>query len=437
MEKESLIPEQSDLTRKQALVVLAEGEALLHLEVLAEGMAKMLAAYIALETLDGPEAAGVKELRSWLVKALETLELPEEAAAIRERGTYVDHPLAVMPSTWFATSATGSAGSPEIEDADEMDLEAATAATGRALDLLSEGDVEGLVLLLRSYEALEKLLGPEHTDAVLVRSFLVGLLEAGEFTEEAGVLRRRGSVEPPTTEDHEVYAETWRRILAAGEQGGGLQSGGSEPESEPRSEPEPEPKRRTPPEVGSPVPELLLDFGLGTYRPTIGRKGLIWTLGLQLDWTLFRAGLFSMRLGGGGQFGRNRDQRWQADAFGALGFRLDFERVHITPEFGGGYDTISGGNASPTVAHRVGPGPYYHFGGTLGVRLADSFGLYGRAVRLNRRDSSIPHETRLRAGLLVGLDKTTLDLAFVFTDYEPAEGADGARLFSGNLGLRF
>jgi hypothetical protein len=47
------------------------------------------------------------------------------------------------------------------------------------------------------------------------------------------------------------------------------------------------------------------------------------------------------------------------------------------------------------------------------------------------------NETRVRGGFLFELEKASIDMAFVFVDYDPREGDPGARIFSGNLGFRF
>lgn len=447
--KESVLPTETEfeLTREEALQELVAGEASIEAENLGEGLTKMAVAYFVLESIDGAEAPGVVELRSWLVKAFETLELPDEAQFMRDRGSYVDHPLSVMPSTWFAGASAGGAS--------EMSLEEAMVAFEDGLKMLEEGEIEGLVVLLVVYDVVEAELGAESDDAIAVRSFLVGLLDVGGYTSEANALRARGSVEPMTAEDEDVYVNTWLRILANEEAGntpisGGLQKPADpqpqpqdpqpqDPQPDPDPDPDPDPPRDSKVEPGSIVPAGLIDVGLGSYQPELGRKGFIWTLGIQLDWTLFTAGgFFSMELGAGGQFGRNRDKRWLADGFGAAALNFDFRKVYIRPEFGGGYDNIAGGDASPTVAHRVGPAPYYHFGGTLGVRFGERFGLYGRAVRLNRQDTQIRNETRVRGGFVITTEERIgIDLAFVFTDYEPTNDAPGSRLYSGNVGIRF
>jgi hypothetical protein len=79
-------------------------------------------------------------LRSWLVKALEVLELPDEAPALRQRGSYVDHPLSVMPSTWFKASGSVAGTS--------MTNDQALAAVEQGLGLLERGNVDGLGLLI-------------------------------------------------------------------------------------------------------------------------------------------------------------------------------------------------------------------------------------------------------------------------------------------------
>jgi hypothetical protein len=437
IEKESIgpVPTESSLTREQALQVLLEGERLLEQELVAEGLAKMLEAYIALEQTDGAEARGVKELRSWLVVALETLELKDEAAVLRERGSYVEHPLSVMPSTWF----------PQANPTAPMTADEATKAVEDGLALLQQGNVEGLAKLLTAYEIVERDQGAESPDAIAIRSFLVGLLEAAGFTDEANTMRARGSVTPATAEDQQVYAVTWARILEAEQAGSSALTAPTdtttttdftpeEPVPEPEPEPEPEPKKI---EKGSFVPSVLIDLGVGTFQPEYGRKGLIWSAGLELHWTLFRAKWFGLQLGGGGQAGRNRDKRWQADAHGELRFLFDFEKVYLRPEFGGGYDQLAGGKLTIAEAYHVAPAAYYHFGGTLGVRFAERFGFYGRAVRLNLGDPQMRNETRVRGGFLIELDKATIDMAFVFTDYDARKGDPGARIFSGNLGFRF
>jgi hypothetical protein len=436
IEKETIgpVPTESTLSREQALQMLVEGERMLEQELVAEALAKMLEAYVALEQTDGAEARGVKELRSWLVSALETLGLPDEAATIRARGSYVEHPLSVMPSTWF----------PQANPTAPMSIAEATTAVEEGLAMLQAGNVEGLAKLLTAYEIVETEQGAESPDAIAIRSFLVGLLETGGFTDEANTMRARGSVEPITQEDQQVYAATWARILEAAQAGSSPLTAPTttttditptEPVPEPyEPEPEPEPKKI---EKGSVIPSVLIDLGVGTFQPEYGRKGLIWSAGLELHWTLFRAKFFGMQLGGGGQAGRNRDKRWQADAHGELRLAFDFEKVYLRPEFGGGYDQLAGGKLTIGEAYHVAPAAYYHFGGTLGVRFAERFGFYGRAVRLNRGDPLMRNETRVRGGFQIDLEKAAVDLAFVFVDYDAREGDPGARIYSGNLGFRF
>jgi hypothetical protein len=259
-------------------------------------------------------------------------------------------------------------------------------------------------------------------------------------------MRARGSVTPATPEDQQVYVATWARILEAAQAGSSPLTAPTtttpttpdyaptDPAPEYEPEPEPEPKKV---EKGSVIPSVLIDFGVGTFQPEYGRKGLIWSAGLELHWTLFRVKFFGMQLGGGGQAGRNRDKRWQADAHGELRLAFDFDKVYLRPEFGGGYDQLAGGKLTIGEAYHVAPAAYYHFGGTLGVRFADRFGFYGRAVRLNRGDPLMRNETRVRGGFLIELEKASIDLAFVFTDYDPRDDDPGARIFSGNLGFRF
>lgn len=442
IEKESIgpVPTESNLTRDQALQVLVEGEQLLQQELVAEGLAKLLEAYIALEQTDGPEARGVAELRSWLVSALETLGLPDEALVLRERGSYIDHPLSVMPSTWF----------PQATPSAPMSIDEATKAVEEGLAMLQQGNVEGLAKLLSAYEIVEREQGAESPDAIAIRSFLVGLLDTAGFTDEANTMRARGSVTPMTGEDQQVYAATWALILQAEQAGSSPLTAPTDttttdfttnddpiPESQPGPEPEPDPFEQKRIEKGSLIPSVLIDLGVGTFQPEYGRKGLIWSAGLELHWTLFRAKWFGMQLGGGGQAGRDRDKRWQADAHGELRLLFDFEKVYLRPEFGGGYDQLAGGKLSIAEAYHVAPAGYYHFGGTLGVRFVERFGFYARAVRLNRADPMMRSETRVRGGFLIELDKVTMDTAFVFTDYDARKGDPGARIFSGNLGFRF
>jgi hypothetical protein len=441
------VPTESNLSHDQALRVLAEGEQLLARELVAEGLAKMLEAYIALEQTDGPEARGVKELRSWLVKALETVDLKDEANTLRARGSYVDHPLSVMPSTWFPSTPVASS--------DAMGVPEATQAVQQGLDLLQAGDIDGLGLLLTAHEILVREIGAEAGDTKEVRSFLVGLLETGGFNDEANTLRQIGSVTPATSSDIEVYTATWLRIIEVAESsgsavGGGLSgatikdtssSGSSgdttelvEPVYDDDDDDDDKPKVVQP---GNIVPGVLIDLGIGTFQPEYGRKGLIWTAGLDLHWTLFSAKFFSMQIGGGGKFGRNRDKRWLADARAELGLNFDFQKVYLIPEVGGGYDQIAGGKLTIAEAYHVAPAAYYHFGGTLGIRFADRLGLYGRAIRLNRDDRAMLNETRVRGGFLIQLDKAMVELAFSFTDYDARDDDPGARIYSGNLGFRF
>ncbi|KIG17862.1 hypothetical protein DB30_02485 [Enhygromyxa salina] len=447
------VPTESNLSHDEALRVLVEGEKLLETELIAEGLAKMLEAYVALELSDGAEARGVKELRSWLVKALEAVGLQDEANTLRARGSYVEHPLSVMPSTWFPASASGSTDQMGIQDAEQ--------AVKQGLDLLQAGNIDGLGLLLLANEILERELGLEAGDTKEVRSFLVGLLETGGFQDEANALRQRGSVNEATAEDREVYAATWLRVIeAAGSADSVLGTGGlsgssikdtssSSPSASDTStsqgitEPEPDSgndnddSKSKVVQSGSVVPSVLIDLGIGTFQPEYGRKGLIWNAGLELHWTLFSAKFFSMQLGGGGNFGRNRDKRWLANAHGELRLDFDFDKVYLTPEFGGGYDQIAGTKLSIAEAYHVAPAAYYHFGGTLGVRFSDNFGMYGRAVRLNRDDPRMRNETRVRGGFLLQLEQATIDLAFTFTDYDARRDDPGARIYSGNLGFRF
>lgn len=452
-------PEET-VTREEAIAALETGEAMLDdPNTLADGMTLMLVAYLALEQLEGAEAAGVVELRSWLVKALDTAGLASEASDLRSRGSYVDHPLNIMPSTWFKTKPGGGTSSSTMSASD------AEAAVERGLGLLEQGNVDGLGLLIDAYDVIERERGPESEDAIVLRSFLVGLLDAGGFTNEAALLRSRGSVMPASEQDTQVYAATWLRILEAESSAANKLSGlsasglkvpakgttpttttttttttdpGTSGGDTPAPEPEPEPDKPKVVEKGSPVPGVRIDLGLGSFQPEIGRKGMMWTLGFEARWTLFRAKFFGMEIGGGGAFGRNREKRWLAEAQGSLGLDFDFQKLYITPEFGGGYDGIAGGTLDPMTALRVNHAGFYMFGGTLGVRFAEKYGLYGRALRYNRFDEFIPNETRIRGGFLFQFaDRGALDLAFVFTDYDSAEGQPGARFYSGVLGLRF
>jgi hypothetical protein len=455
--KERVAPAQPTMTRDQALTKLVEAEGLLTTDQAADALLVMLEVYLVLESTDGAEAAGVAELRSWLVKALETIGLPDEAAALRSRGSYIDHSLDIMPSTWFKASGA-------VTTTVTMTPEQALASVEQGLGLLQQGNVDGLALLIDAYFAIEQQQGAESEDAQALRSFLVGLLETGGFVDEASALRQRGSVAEATQADIEVYAATWLAIIEAGSQqsGGASILGGIDKSSikssvptgttttttptDPGSDPvdpveEPEdPKPDRPKldiEKGSAVPSVGIDLGVGTFLPTLGTKGLIWTLGLDIHWTLFRAKFFGMQLGGGGLFGRNRDKRWLTDAYADLGLLFDFEKVYFVPEFGGGYDGVAGGDKATTEALRWAPAGYYHFGGKLGVRFGERFGMYGRAVRVNRIDNIFANETRVRGGFLLYFDKAALDLAFVFTDFESkGDGNPEARMFGGILGFR-
>ena len=449
--KERVESTESTMTRDQALALLVEAEQLLTTDRAAEAMLAMLEVYIVLESTDGPEAPGVKELRSWLVKALETIALPDEAKTLRQRGSYVDHPLSVMPSTWFKASGAVATST--------MTNDQALAAVEQGLGRLERGDVEGLAMLIDAYFAIEQQQGAESEDAKALRSFLVGLLETGGFTEEAANLRLRGSVVEANSEDVEVYAATWLAIINA-EQGGSAvisgidkssmkSSGSSGTTTDPGTidsgttpdpgtdDPGDDPYKPRIIEKGSPVPSVGIDLGIGSFQPTVGTKGLIWTLGLDVRWTLFRAKFFGMQLGGAGTFGRNRDKRWLTDVWGGIGLLFDFEKVYFVPEFGGGYDGVAGGKKATTEALRWAPAGYYQFGGRLGVRFAERFGLYGRAMRVNRVESVFANETRVRGGFLIYFDKAALDLAFVFTDFESKSDTDpSARMFGGILGFR-
>ncbi|HVI02116.1 MAG TPA: hypothetical protein VM869_25560, partial [Enhygromyxa sp.] len=403
-------PTQPTMTRDQALSKLVEAEAQLTGDKAADALLLMLEVYFVLESTDGAEAAGVKELRSWLVKALETVGLPDEAATLRARGSYIDHSLEIMPSTWF--KASGAVTTPTTMTNDQ-----ALAAVEQGLTLLQQGNVDGLALLIDAYFAIEQHQGAESEDAQVLRSFLVGLLETGGFVDEANALRQRGSVAAATQEDIEVYAATWLAIIEAGTQQGsstsvlggidkssikssvggttGTTTGPTDPADPDPYEEEPDPYKPKVIEPGSPIPSVGIDLGLGTFLPSVGTKGLIWTLGLDIHWTLFRAKFFGMQLGGGGQFGRNRDKRWLTDAYGDIGLLFDFEKVYFVPEFGGGYDGVAGGDKPIAEGLRWAPAGYYHFGGKLGVRFGERFGLYGRAVRLNRVNDVFANETRV------------------------------------------
>jgi hypothetical protein len=439
------------MTRDQALTKLVEAEGLLTTDAAADALLTMLEVYLVLEATDGAEAPGVAELRSWLVKALETIGLPDEASALRSRGSYVDHSLDIMPSTWFKASGQVTTST--------MTPEQALAAVEQGLGMLEQGNVDGLALLIDAYFVIEQQQGAESADAQALRSFLVGLLETGGFADEASALRQRGSVAEATQEDIEVYAATWLRIIeASSAQGssssilGGIDKSsikgtvasetgtttdpGTDPGTDP-VDPDPDPIRPKVIEKGSPVPSVGIDLGLGTFLPTVGTKGLIWTLGLDIHWTLFRAKFFGMQLGGAGQFGRNRDKRWLTDVWGGIGLLFDFEKVYFVPEFGGGYDGVAGGDKATTEALRWAPAGYYQFGGKLGVRFGERFGLYGRAMRVNRITDVFANETRVRGGFLLYFDKAALDLAFVFTDFESkGEGNPSARMFGGIVGFR-
>lgn len=449
--KERVTPAQPSMTRDQALAKLVEAEGLLLTDRAADALLTMLEVYLVLEATDGAEAAGVKELRSWLVKALDTVGLPDEAAALRSRGSYIDHSLEIMPSTWFKASGA-------VATTTTMTPDQALAAVERGLTLLQQGNVDGLALLIDAYFAIEQQQGAESEDARALRSFLVGLLETGGFVDEASALRQRGTVAQATQEDIEVYAATWLAIIEAGSRQGSssamlgaidkssikgsvsdtTSNSGGDPTYPEEPDDDPKPRRNLNIEPGSPVPSVGIDLGLGSFVPTLGTKGLIWTLGMDIHWTLFRARFFGMQLGGAGQFGRNRDKRWLTDAYADIGLVFDFEKVYFVPEFGGGYDGVAGGDKDPTTeALRWAPAGYYHFGGKLGVRIGDRFGIYGRAVRLNRINDVFAHETRVRGGFLLYFDKAALDLAFAFTDYESkGDGNPSARSFAGIIGFR-
>lgn len=464
--KERVEPAQSNMTRDQALTKLVQAEGLLLTDQAADALLTMLECYLVLEATDGAEAAGVKELRSWLVKALETIGLPDEAATLRARGSYIDHSLEIMPSTWF--KASGS-----VTSTATMSNDQALAAVERGLGLLEQGSVDGLALLIDAYFAIEQHQGPESDDARVLRSFLVGLLETGGFVDEAKSLRQRGSVAEATQEDLQIYTVTWERIIQASQSGssssilggidkssikssvGGSTISGSSSSGSSSSgsysgdsssshssgssddHVEYQPERPKVLQPGSAVPSVGLDLGLGSFVPSVGSKGLIWTFGIDVHWTLFHAKFFSMQLGGAGQFGRNRDKRWLTDASGGIGLMFDFEKVYFAPEFSGGYDGVAGGDKPIAEALRWAPAGYYQFGGRLGVRFAERFGLYGRAMRVNRIHDVFAHETRVRGGFLLRFDKATLDLAFVFTDFESkGDGNPSARMFGGIIGFR-
>jgi hypothetical protein len=446
--KDRVTPAQPTMSRDQALAKLVEAEGLLTTDQAADALLTMIEVYFVLEASDGAEATGVAELRSWLVKALETVGLPDEATALRSRGSFIDYSLEILPSTWFKTSGAVTTST--------MTAEQALAAVDQGLDMLLQGNVDGLALLVDAYFVIEAQQGAESPDAITLRSFLVGLLEAGGFVDEAAGLRQRGSVVEPTEDDKQVYAATWVAILEASSQpsdtailggvdGSTIKNSFSDTgtTTDPGSEPvdpdpiEPEPDKPKIVEKGSPIPSVGIDLGVGSFQPTLGTKGFLWTLGLDVRWTVFRAKFFGLQLGGAGQFGRNRDKRWLTDASGGLGLLFDFEKVYFVPEFGGGYDGVSGGDKPIAEALRWVPAGYYYFGGKLGVRIGEKFGIYGRAIRLNRIHDVFAHETRVRGGFLVNFDKAALDLAFVFTDYESkGEGNPSARMFGGILGFR-
>jgi hypothetical protein len=215
-------PAPSSSARSSALSKLKEGERLIKAEQVGDGLIKMIEAYQELSQIDGINAKGVKELRSWLVKALEAAGMPDEAAQLKGQGQYVDHPLSVMPSTWFAgASSSGSA---------TMTAQQATDSVGKGLDMLKAGNIDGLALLLDALAVLERESGAESEEAILVRSFVVNLLETGGFNDEAVELRAKGTVKPPTEEEKEVYALTWLKIIEASGtediKSGSLDSGG-------------------------------------------------------------------------------------------------------------------------------------------------------------------------------------------------------------------
>lgn len=472
----------SSAERDQAMATLREGERLVQMndgDKLVEGLGKMLEAYLVLEKTDGAEASGVKELRSWLVKALETADLKDEAKPLRDRGSYIDHPLSIMPSTWFPEARKAQAPAPS-------NLDAALEEFGAGLDMLKQGNYEGLGKLLSAYEVIEDKTGAESEESVLVRSFIVNLLEYGGFSEPAAKLRARGSVTPPTAEDKQVYEATWKRIIEAeqgkgqsgssgssgpsssgsssgssgssssgsssggiislkggdsgssssGSSSSGSSSSGSSNSGSSSDDDEDKKRRGGAFQKGSIIPSVFLDFGLGSWRPETGDKGFIWTVDLQARWRVFTVKFFGLEVGGGGRIGRNRDKRWLTDAGGTLGLALDFGKFYLVPEAGGGYDGLTGGDEPMSL--RIAPNGYYNFGGRLGIRFGDKYGLYGRAMRVNRLDDVMTNETRVRVGFTVDItDTAELDLAFVFDDYESSVDEGGARMYTGNFGFRF
>jgi hypothetical protein len=206
-------PEQAnaeDDRRAQALALLHHGESLLATDGYG-GLLEMLEAYYILEDLDGAEDVRVRELRCWLFIAFRLGANPNPVSTLRLHGSRAERPLAVMPSTWFPRPLD-----PVLSES--FDEAAMTTLVPLGFDLLTEGDVEGLALLLSVHELAARQLGAQTEATITLRSYLVGLLEAGGYNEIAADLRKAGSVIEPSGDDRLRYEGIWDGIAVAGEQ---------------------------------------------------------------------------------------------------------------------------------------------------------------------------------------------------------------------------
>jgi hypothetical protein len=243
----------AELRIDEAVELLRHGETLLPTDDAIDGLLEMLTAYVRLENLYFWEA-GALYLRSWLVEELDKAGLVDELAWLRSRGRVVTYPRAVLPSVWYVGSLV------ESEDREGFDNAVVKAMTEQGFRLLSDGDIGGLVVLLRAHELAVWSSSNVPPASVALRSELVGLLEVGGFCELADELRQKGDEYAVSRRDRARYEAIWLGIAPAGEL--------------PRQcKVEPAPFFRRHLMSVEPAPVILTTFGGGSY--TKQRLGVI------------------------------------------------------------------------------------------------------------------------------------------------------------------
>ena len=177
------------------------------------------------------------------------------------------------------------------------------------------------------------------------------------------------------------------------------------------------------------VPRVMVEgrFGLlqaGALGDSAGGGG-----GLRLTEGLFRSWYFDLFLEAEGGAGYNAASNVMGNLQGGIGMGVNVWRLSFIPVFGGGFDTISGGDADSFQVPMAG---LYYFGGYFTVSIVPAFALFGRALRVNRSGDAVPHETRVLAGFdLWFKGPLTYELAFQWIDY------GDAKLLGGGLGFGF